>query len=399
MNDREYEIMFRREDAYWWYRGMRAVTRAFAPGVFARAAGARALDAGCGTGRNLVDLAAGGPAVGVDLSLRALGFARRRGAAPLVCASVEALPFRTASLRGGAFARRPLHGAGRRARRARDRARPRAGRGVSRSRRRRSTRSRARTTSRSAPSGATRRAASRSSLKDAGLAVVRTTYANFFLAGPIWILRKVTGAKARGRPREEVRSDFGLAPKPLEEIFFFLLSIEARILARWPSAVRSDGARPRGETRSGRGHERGGEVARVVRPVVDEDRVRGDAPARNDVDDERRVGERRGPHLGEDVVPLHGAECVERELPCRDPGSVRGEERRGRAGRQAGRLDEADVRPAGRGGRQERERELTAGPGERAPGRRVDCEAVGAARVRRRRRARGRVQGRRRRAR
>jgi SAM-dependent methyltransferase len=68
-------------------------------------------------------------------------------------------------------------------------------------------------------------------LKGAGLAVVRTTYANFFLAGPIGFLRKVTGAKARGVPREEVRSDFGLAPKPFEEIFFFLLSLEARILA------------------------------------------------------------------------------------------------------------------------------------------------------------------------
>jgi SAM-dependent methyltransferase len=68
-------------------------------------------------------------------------------------------------------------------------------------------------------------------LKDAGLAVTRTTYANFFLAGPIWILRKVTGAGARGRPREDVRSDFGMAPSSFEEIFFFLLSLEARLIA------------------------------------------------------------------------------------------------------------------------------------------------------------------------
>ena len=53
---------------------------------------------------------------------------------------------------------------------------------------------------------------------------------NFFLAAPIWFLRKVTGARARGRPREEVRSDFGLAPEPLEEILFLLLSLEARLL-------------------------------------------------------------------------------------------------------------------------------------------------------------------------
>ena len=68
-------------------------------------------------------------------------------------------------------------------------------------------------------------------LKGAGLAVLRTSYANFFLAGPIGFLRKVTGAKARGVPREDVRSDFGLAPRPFEEIFFFLLSLEARVLA------------------------------------------------------------------------------------------------------------------------------------------------------------------------
>jgi SAM-dependent methyltransferase len=231
MNDREYEIMFRREDAYWWYRGMRAVTRAFAPGVFDRATGARVLDAGCGTGRNLVDLAAGGPAVGVDVSLRALGFARRRGAAPLVCASVEALPFRTASFTA-ALSRDVLYMVPDDARAAREIARVLGPGG---------------TFALSAPAfdtlagahdvavGALRRYTAgrlEKLLKDAGLAVVRTTYVNFFLAGPIWILRKVTGAKARGRPREEVRSDFGLAPEPLEEVLFLLLSFESWLIAR-----------------------------------------------------------------------------------------------------------------------------------------------------------------------
>src|SRR5512140_2105371 len=200
MNEREYEIMFRREETYWWYRGMRAVTRAFAPGVFVRAEGARALDAGCGTGRNLVDLAAGGPAVGVDVSLRALGFARRRAAAPLVCASVEALPFRAETF-ATALSRDVLYMVPDDARAAREIARVLVPGG---------------TLGLSVPAfdafggahdlavGALRRYTAgglERLVKDAGLAVVRSTYANFFLAGPIWILRILTGAVARGRPR------------------------------------------------------------------------------------------------------------------------------------------------------------------------------------------------------
>jgi len=239
MNEREYEIMFRHEDAYWWYRGMRAVTRAFAPAVFARAPGLRALDAGCGTGRNLVDLAAAGSAVGVDLSLRALGFARRRDAAPLVCASVEALPFRPGSF-SAVLSRDVLYMVPDDARAVREIARVLAPGG---------------TLALSAPAfdalagahdvavGALRRYTEQSLrilLRNAGLSARRTSYANFFLAAPIWFLRKVTGAKARGRPREEVSSDFGLAPRPFEEIFFFLLSLEARLIdarARLPFGV------------------------------------------------------------------------------------------------------------------------------------------------------------------
>lgn len=232
MNPREYEIMFAREDAYWWYRGMRLVTRAFAPGLFTAAVESWLLDAGCGTGRNLQDLeAGGGHAVGVDVSLRALALARRRGRTPLVCGSIEALPF-CAGAFAGALSRDVLYMVPREEAAARELARVLAFGG---------------TLAISSPafralSGAHDRAVGglrrhtapelKRRLEKAGLEVRRTTYANFFLAVPIWFLRKVTGAMARGRPSTEVASEFPLSPKPFEEFFFFLLSLEARIVSR-----------------------------------------------------------------------------------------------------------------------------------------------------------------------
>jgi SAM-dependent methyltransferase len=232
MNPREYEIMFAREDAYWWYRGMRRVTRAFAPGLFTAAAGNWSLDAGCGTGRNLQDFeAAGLRAVGVDISLLALGLARRRGRTPLVCGSIEALPFRSGAF-AGVLSRDVLYMVPDDEAAARELVRVLAPGGA---------------LAISAPAfdalagahdvavGALRRYTApglKRRLEEAGLGVRRTTYANFFLAAPIWFLRKVTGAMARGRPSTEVASEFPLSPKPLEEIFLFLLFLEARIVAR-----------------------------------------------------------------------------------------------------------------------------------------------------------------------
>jgi SAM-dependent methyltransferase len=178
-----------------------------------------------------VDLVESGPAVGVDLSLRALGFARRRRAAPLVCASVEALPFRAATF-AAVLSRDVIYMVPDDARAAREAARVLTPGG---------------TLALSAPAfdalagahdvavGALRRYTEESLgnlLRNAGLSVRRTSYANFFLAGPIWFLRKVTGAKARGHPASEASSDFGLSPKLFEELFSFLLSLEAQLVSR-----------------------------------------------------------------------------------------------------------------------------------------------------------------------
>lgn len=230
MNPREYELMFAREDAYWWYRGMRGITRAFAPELFSTPPGSWILDAGCGTGRNLEELEAGGRhAAGVDASLRALFLARRRGRGRLVCGSVEALPIRSGTV-PGVLCRDVLYMVPDERKGVREIARvlvP-GGRLVL-----------------SSPAfdaffgahdvavGGLRRYRAGTlakMLENAGLIVARATYANFFLAAPIFFLRKVTGAWARGRPREQVASDFGLSPSSFEGILFGFLSLEALLV-------------------------------------------------------------------------------------------------------------------------------------------------------------------------
>jgi SAM-dependent methyltransferase len=77
LNPIEYERMFRAEETQWWYAGQRRI----AFGLLDRQLGGvpgRALDAGCGSGRNLLELNRRGTAVGVDLAPEALAFCRLR---------------------------------------------------------------------------------------------------------------------------------------------------------------------------------------------------------------------------------------------------------------------------------------------------------------------------------
>jgi SAM-dependent methyltransferase len=80
------------EDAHWWYVGRRrivvdAVRRLELP------AGASVLDAGCGSGRNLVELARFGHVVGLEPSPEGCRRARARAVGEVTEGSVEALPF------------------------------------------------------------------------------------------------------------------------------------------------------------------------------------------------------------------------------------------------------------------------------------------------------------------
>jgi len=99
----EYRRMFEAEEAQWWYAGQSAVAHALLePALDARSATTRhagapsILDAGCGTGGNLVRLSRLGRVVGIDLATEALGFCRRRGV-KAARARLLALPFADAS--------------------------------------------------------------------------------------------------------------------------------------------------------------------------------------------------------------------------------------------------------------------------------------------------------------
>ena len=95
MKPAEYRRMFEAEQRQWWYAGQRAVALAlFEPWAGARKL--RLLDAGCGTGYNLLAFAGFGSTLGIDLSPDAIRLCRERGVRA-VRGSVLRLPFADAA--------------------------------------------------------------------------------------------------------------------------------------------------------------------------------------------------------------------------------------------------------------------------------------------------------------
>ena len=92
MNVEEYGRMYEAEERQWWYAGMRSISAALLDKHLAADGGARILDAGCGTGRNLAEFAGWARPAGVDLSEEALRFCRQRGV-PAARGRLQALPF------------------------------------------------------------------------------------------------------------------------------------------------------------------------------------------------------------------------------------------------------------------------------------------------------------------
>jgi SAM-dependent methyltransferase len=95
MNTDEYGIMYRIEDRYWWYVGIREIARTILDKYLPRGRRLRILDAGCGTGGNLTMLERYGDVFGVELSRETVRFLKSRNFVRFATASVTEIPCRS----------------------------------------------------------------------------------------------------------------------------------------------------------------------------------------------------------------------------------------------------------------------------------------------------------------
>jgi len=95
--DRDYELQTHQaENRHWWYRGRRTVIERVVAGL-GLPQRARILDAGCGSGRNMIELARHGAVTGVELSSASVALARARGCGEVIEGSALEMPFAEAS--------------------------------------------------------------------------------------------------------------------------------------------------------------------------------------------------------------------------------------------------------------------------------------------------------------
>lgn len=94
MTPEELHNIYRAEEEFWWYQGMRAITRAFLEPVLPPKL-SRGLDAGCGTGYNALDFEDRYRIrmYGIDLAPLAIQYCRSKNFYRAAAASLLALPF------------------------------------------------------------------------------------------------------------------------------------------------------------------------------------------------------------------------------------------------------------------------------------------------------------------
>jgi SAM-dependent methyltransferase len=91
--EKAYELQtLEAEDTHWWYRGRRRVLDRVVAGL-GLPRGVRILDAGCGSGRNMVELSRYGAVTGVELSPLSVQAARERRVGEVVAGSIADMPF------------------------------------------------------------------------------------------------------------------------------------------------------------------------------------------------------------------------------------------------------------------------------------------------------------------
>jgi SAM-dependent methyltransferase len=96
MRPEELEYLYRLEETFWWFAGMRRITDAVLEQRISPDAELKILDAGCGTGFNIVYYSrkwSRSAAFALDISPDSIAWTRKRGVARLCQASVEAIPF------------------------------------------------------------------------------------------------------------------------------------------------------------------------------------------------------------------------------------------------------------------------------------------------------------------
>jgi ubiquinone/menaquinone biosynthesis C-methylase UbiE len=91
----EYQTLFDLETSYWWFRGLHAILRDTLERVGLKP-GAVVLDAGCGTGQNMVNLVCdvGYETYGFDISSHAASFWPQRGLNSACLGSINYIPYK-----------------------------------------------------------------------------------------------------------------------------------------------------------------------------------------------------------------------------------------------------------------------------------------------------------------
>jgi SAM-dependent methyltransferase len=90
----EYEYMYKLEDAFWWYRGMRGISRVLLEkDLIDGMSGLRVLDAGAGTGGSLQMLQHYGDVTAFDFEPVAAEMYARREKGRIAVASIDGMPY------------------------------------------------------------------------------------------------------------------------------------------------------------------------------------------------------------------------------------------------------------------------------------------------------------------